>query len=70
VDLLERLERFAPDEAQPARWEPGLDERLARGVAVAAAAGRDAVLGEALGAVGNSNVTSRPRQCRPTLKTT
>ena len=45
--LLERLELFAPDAALLELGEPGLDEGLALGVAVAAAAVRDPVLGEA-----------------------
>ena len=45
--LLERLELLAPDAAFLELAEPGLDEGLALGVAVAAAAMRDAVLGQA-----------------------
>jgi hypothetical protein len=44
--LLEGLELFAPDAAQLELGEPGLDERLALGVAVAAAAMRDPELCE------------------------
>ena len=45
--LVEGLELFAPDAAQLELGEPGLDEGLALGVAVAAAAVRDPVLGQA-----------------------
>jgi hypothetical protein len=45
--LVEGLELFAPDAALLELGEPGLDERLALGVAVAAAAVRDALLAEA-----------------------
>jgi len=45
--LVERLELFAPDEAFLELREPRLDERLALGIAVAAAPVRDAALGEA-----------------------
>src|SRR3954468_21822296 len=45
--LIEGFELLAPDEALLELGEPRLDERLALGVAVAAAAVRDAVLGEA-----------------------
>src|SRR4051812_28234070 len=45
--LVERLELFAPDQAQLELAEPALDEGLALGVAVAAAAVRDAELGQA-----------------------
>ena len=45
--LVEGLELLAPDAAQLELGEPGLDEGLALGVAVAAAAVGDAVLGEA-----------------------
>ena len=44
--LVEGLELLAPDAALLELGEPGLDERLALGVAVAAAAMRDPVLGE------------------------
>ena len=44
--LLEGLELFAPDAALLELSEPGLDEGLALGVAVAAAAMGDPVLGQ------------------------
>jgi hypothetical protein len=44
--LLEGLELFTPDAALLGLREPGLDEGLALGVAVAAAAVADAVLGQ------------------------
>jgi hypothetical protein len=44
--LVDGLELLAPDAALLELAEPGLDERLGLGVAVAAAAVRDAVLGE------------------------
>ena len=45
--LVERLEFFAPDAALFELSKPGLDERLALGVAVAAAAVGDPALGQA-----------------------
>jgi hypothetical protein len=45
--LVERFELLAPDAALLELGKPALDERLAFRVAVAAAAMRDAVLGEA-----------------------
>ncbi len=45
--LIERLELLAPDAALLELRKPGLDERLRLGVAVAAAAMRDPVFGQA-----------------------
>jgi hypothetical protein len=66
--LVERLELLAPDQPVLELGEPGLDERLALGVAVAAAAVRDAVLGEpgaegAAGVCGAVVGAERERDC-------
>ena len=70
--LVERLELLAPDAALLELGEPALDERLALGVAVAAAAVRDAELGQAgaeraageRGAVVGASVSSPNRMPR------
>ena len=59
--LVEGLELGAPDEPLLELAEPGLDERLAFGVAVAAAAVGDAELAEA-GAEGPAG--EKPSRCR------
>ena len=69
--LVERLELLAPDAALLELGEPGLDEGLALGVAVAAATVDDPVLGQAgaegAGGQGGAVVGAERQLARPDL---